>query len=90
MTTSLQVCQNSSMHALQKEIDRTVPMPSNPDGHTRVMGYQVNQHACRAVRDFLDARLRGRKDSLRHLTAAIQEVPGAKYSHVSASYSTLK
>jgi pimeloyl-ACP methyl ester carboxylesterase len=68
----------------------SVPMPSNPDGHTRVMGYQVNQHACRAVRDFLDARLRGRKDALRHLTAAIQEVPGAKYSHVSASYSTLK
>ena len=68
----------------------SVPMPPNPDGHTRATGYQVNQHVCRAVRDFLDARLRGREEALRSMTAEIQEMPGAKYSHVSASYSNSK
>ena len=68
----------------------SVPMPSNPDGHTRAMGYEVNQHVCRAVLDFLDACLLRRKEALRRLTAAIQEVPGATYSHFSASSSTVK
>src|ERR1700722_8624403 len=68
----------------------SVPMPSNPDGHTRAMGYPVNEYACRAVLDFHDACLRGRKDALRRMTSAIQKAPGSKYSHVSASCATLK
>jgi pimeloyl-ACP methyl ester carboxylesterase len=51
----------------------SIPMPPNPDAHTRQIGYEVNLQACHAVLDFLDASLRGRKDALHRLTAAIQQ-----------------
>lgn len=63
----------------------SIPMPPNPDGHTREIGYQVNQQACHAVLDFLDARLRGRKEAHGRLKHTIQHVPGARFSHLSAS-----
>lgn len=62
-----------------------IPMPPNPDGHTRQVGLEVNEHSCQAVRDFLDARLRERKDALPHLVARIQQAPGATFSHVVGS-----
>jgi pimeloyl-ACP methyl ester carboxylesterase len=33
----------------------SIPMPPNPDAHTRQIGYEVNLHVCHAVLDFLDA-----------------------------------
>jgi len=66
----------------------SVPMPSNPDGHTREMGYEVNRHVCHAVLDFLDARLRSRGSVLRSLRAEFQDVPTAKFSHISGSTKT--
>jgi hypothetical protein len=51
----------------------SIPMPPNPDAHTRQIGYEVNLRACHAVLDFLDASLRGRKDALRRLTAVLQK-----------------
>jgi pimeloyl-ACP methyl ester carboxylesterase len=54
-------------------ITLAVPMPPNPDGHTRQIGCEVNLHSYHAVLDFLDARLRGRKDARRRLTAVIQQ-----------------
>lgn len=66
------------------------PMPPNPDGHTREIAYEVNQRVCRAVLDFLDARLRRRDDALRGMIAEIQKMPGAKYDHISPSYSNSK
>lgn len=61
-----------------------VPMPSNPDGHTRQMGYEVNLHAYHAILDFLDARLRGDKSALQRVESDAQDLPGAKFIHLSA------
>ncbi len=47
-----------------------IPMPRNPDGHTRQIGHEVNQRTCHAVLDFLDAQLRGSPDALGRLNAA--------------------
>jgi pimeloyl-ACP methyl ester carboxylesterase len=51
----------------------SIPMPQNPDGHTRQLGYEVNQQSCHAVLDFLDARLRGRKGGLQRLWVIINK-----------------
>lgn len=52
----------------------SIPMPDNPDGHTREMGYEVNLQSCHAVLDFLDARLRGRKSGLTGINAIISGI----------------
>jgi hypothetical protein len=49
----------------------SIPMPPNPDAHTREIGHAVNRQSCNDVLAFLDARLKGRKDELRrHRVAA--------------------
>src|SRR5947199_191380 len=44
-----------------------VPLPPNDDGRTRQTGYDGNQHAYRAVLDFLDAKLVGRIAATRYI-----------------------
>jgi hypothetical protein len=63
----------------------SIPMPPNPYGHTRQIGYDVNRRACHAVLDFLDAQLRGRTGGLDDLKAAMQHEPDVTFSHFSGS-----
>ncbi|HXI02098.1 MAG TPA: acyl-CoA thioester hydrolase/BAAT C-terminal domain-containing protein [Candidatus Saccharimonadales bacterium] len=59
----------------------SIPMPQNPYGHTRQIGVQVNRTACRAVVDFLDARLGGRPEALQDLQRTLDGESGVHYSH---------
>jgi hypothetical protein len=63
----------------------SVPMPTNPDGHTRRIGYDVNRLTCRAVLNFLEAQLRGRSEVLQDLQRTMQQEPGVAVSHFSGS-----
>ena len=63
----------------------SVPMPPNPDGHTRAIGYEVNRHVCHAVLDFLNARLRNDQDAMRSLGAEVRDVPTIKFTHFQGS-----
>jgi Chlorophyllase len=62
----------------------SIPMPPNPYGHTRQIGYRVNRLTCRAVLDFLEAELRGRSDAVADLTQTMQHEPGVAFTHTSA------
>lgn len=59
----------------------SVPLPPNNDGRTRQSGYKGNQHAYRAILDFLDAKLRGRPTAMRNLYSEISQSEGAKIVH---------
>ncbi len=50
-----------------------IPMPTNPDHHTRKIGFDVNRVACRAVLDFLDAELRGDAAARKRLQRLVKE-----------------
>jgi pimeloyl-ACP methyl ester carboxylesterase len=63
----------------------SVPMPSNPNGHTRQIGYEVNRRVCNAVLAFLDAQLRGRTEGFDELVAAMRYEAGIMFSHPSHS-----
>lgn len=49
-----------------------VPMPPNPDSHTRQIGVDVNIAVCHYALDFLDYQLRGRKTYAGRLKALMQ------------------
>jgi len=59
-----------------------IPMPANPYGHTRQIGYNVNRRACRAILDFLDAELRTRPQGIAALKKSLRNDPGVAFSEV--------
>lgn len=63
----------------------SIPMPPNPYGHTRRVGYDTNRRACRAVLDFLEATLRGHPERLDELKAAIRHESAVTFEHLSGS-----
>ena len=52
-----------------------VPMPPNPDGHTRQIGYGVNEVTCHVIRAFLDAQFRRKIAAFEDELAAIGGEP---------------
>ena len=62
-------------------------MPPNPDGHTRKIAYDVNQHVCHAVLDFLDFKLRNQPEALRKLRNELGNIHTAKFTHTSKNTS---
>jgi len=59
----------------------SVPLPPNNDGRTRETGFVGNQHAYRAVLDFLDAKLKGRTEAFNLFLAEIAHTDGAIMIH---------
>jgi pimeloyl-ACP methyl ester carboxylesterase len=59
----------------------SVPLPSNNDGRTRETGFIGNQHAYRAVLDFLDAKLKGAPEALDLFLVEISHTDGATIVH---------
>lgn len=49
-----------------------IPMPANPDQHTRQIGVEVNRSACHLVLDFLNYEMRGEKEAGAELRALKQ------------------
>ena len=63
----------------------SVPLPPNNDGRTRQTGYEGNQHAYRVVLNFLDTKLRGKPEGIRHMFSEISQSDGARIVHVRAA-----
>jgi pimeloyl-ACP methyl ester carboxylesterase len=63
----------------------SVPLPANNEGRTRQTGYEGNQHAYRAILDFLDAKLRGKPEVIGRLFSEISRSDGARIIHVRAA-----
>ena len=59
----------------------SVPMPPNPDGHTRELGRNINRQVCDAIVTFLNAQLRGQKQSFDEFQASLEHEPGVAFSH---------
>jgi dienelactone hydrolase len=59
----------------------SVPLPPNNDGRTRETGFTGNQHAYRAVLDFLDAKLKGAPEALDLFLVEISHSDGATIVH---------
>lgn len=59
----------------------SVPLPPNNDGRTRETGFIGNQHAYRAILDFLDAKLKGKWKAFDLFLAEISHTDGATIVH---------
>jgi len=59
----------------------SVPLPPNNDGRTRETGFIGNQHAYRAILDFLDAKLKGKRKAFDLFLAEISHTDGATIVH---------
>jgi hypothetical protein len=66
----------------------SVPLPPNDDGRTRETGFVGNQHAYRAVLDFLDAKLKCETGALSLFLAEVAHTDGATIVHEPPSFST--
>jgi dienelactone hydrolase len=61
-----------------------IPMPPNPYGHTRKIGYAVNQDACHVIRAFLDAEFGSDHSTFDRELTAMSAEPGIHVSHVTS------
>ena len=58
-----------------------IPMPPNPEGHTREIGHKIDLQVCLSILALLDAQLRGQKQSFDELQQSLQHQAGVEFSH---------